>query len=119
MWSHLCKRAKSFCHAAAGIVRLVREERNAQIHLLATLVVALAGAWMRLSAGEWCLVILSVVLVWAAEAVNSAIERVCDVVSPEQHPLIGAAKDLAAAAVLIVAFGALLVGVILVWTRLV
>lgn len=118
MWSYLCKRAKSFHHAGAGILRLVREERNAQIHLLATVVVAMAGAWMHLSVVEWCLVILAIVLVWAAEAMNSAIERVCDVVSREQHPMIGAAKDLAASAVLIVAIGALLVGVLLVSTHL-
>jgi diacylglycerol kinase len=108
--SYLRGRGRSFFHAGSGLVRLVREEKNAQVHLLATLVVAVAGAWVRLSAMEWSTIVLCIVMVWAAEAANSALERVADVVSKEHHPMIGAAKDFAAAAVLVVALGAALVG---------
>lgn len=108
--SYLRGRARSFFHAGAGLGRLVREEKNAQIHLAATAIVIAAGLWARLSAIEWSMIVLAIVMVWAAEAANSALERIADVVSPSRHPMIGAAKDLAAAAVLVVALGATVVG---------
>jgi diacylglycerol kinase len=108
--SYLRGRGRSFFHAGSGLVRLVREEKNAQIHLLATMVVAIAGVWVRLSAMDWSVIVLCIALVWAAEAANAALERVADVVSTQHHPMIGAAKDLAAAAVLVAALGAALVG---------
>lgn len=113
----LSRRAKSFHYAGAGILRLVREEANARIHLLAVLVVIAVGSWLRLSVHEWALAVLAIAMVWSAEALNSAIERLCNVVSPEHHPMIGAAKDLAAAAVLIAALGAAVVGGLLVWAH--
>lgn len=108
--TYLRGRGRSFYHAGAGLGRLVREERNAQIHLLATFVVVAVGAWARLSATEWSVIVLCIAMVWAAESANSALERVADAVSKEHHPLIGAAKDLAAGAVLVVALGAVVVG---------
>lgn len=115
--SYLTTRARSFFCAGAGIVRLVREERNARIHLLATLVVVAAGCGLHLSAVEWALIVLAIVAVWAAEAMNSAIERIADVVSPGHHPMIGAAKDLAAGGVLVVAVGAFVVGMIVLFSH--
>jgi len=99
-------------------MRLVREEKNAQVHLLATLVVIVAGYGLGLSAVEWALIVLAIVAVWSAEAMNSAIERIADVTSPEQHPMIGAAKDMAAGGVLVVALGALVVGMIVLFSHL-
>lgn len=110
--AYLATRARSFFCAGAGLVRLVREEQNARIHLLATLVAVVAGCGLRLSAVEWALIVLAIVAVWAAEAMNSAIERIADVASPGHHPMIGAAKDLAAGGVLVVAVGAFVVGMI-------
>lgn len=108
--SYLRGRVCSFYHAGAGLWRLVREEKNARIHLAATVIAIAAALWVRLSAMEWAMIVLAIVLVWAAEAANSALERIADVVSPHRHPMIGAAKDLAAAAVLVVALGAAVVG---------
>jgi len=71
------------------------------------------GFWMRITRGEWLALLLAMALVWVAEAVNTAIELTCDAVTRERHPLIGRAKDLAAAAVLLAAgFAAIVAGVV-------
>jgi diacylglycerol kinase len=89
---------------------LLRTEPNAKLHALASLAVVAAGWLTSLSRVEWCVVVLAVAGVWTTEALNTALERVCDRVSPEFHPLVGIAKDLAAAAVLFSAVGALAIG---------
>jgi diacylglycerol kinase (ATP) len=78
-----------------------------------------AGVYFSLSALEWCAVLLALSLVWAAEGLNTALERLTDLVSPGFHPLAGMAKDIAAGAVLLAAVGAVLVGVILFGPRIV
>jgi len=80
------------------------------LHAGATGFVGLIGAVLPLSRLEWAILALAIAGVWAAEAANSAIERLATLVSPAPHPLIGAAKDLAAASVLVAAVGALVVG---------
>lgn len=105
-------RLKSFSHAFAGIVILLRSQHNAWIHAAATVIVSVMGVWLRLSATEWCLIVLAVTLVWMAEALNTAVEFLADVVSPEFHPLVKCAKDVAAGAVLIAATGAVVIGVL-------
>ncbi len=103
----------NFRYAFRGVGILFRDERNAWIHLTAALIVTLLGAFLGLSRTEWMIVVMVIAVVIAAEAFNSALERLCDRVSAEYHPLIGQAKDLAAGAVLITAIGAALVGLIL------
>ncbi len=103
----------NFRYAFRGVGILFRDERNAWIHLTAALIVTLLGAFLGLSRIEWMIVVMVIAVVIAAEAFNSALERLCDRVSAEYHPLIGQAKDLAAGAVLITAIGAALVGLIL------
>ena len=92
---------------------MLLEEQNARLHLLATvLVVALAFA-LQISRQDWQALILVVALVWLAEGLNTALEHLCDAVMPEQHPLIGKAKDVAAGAVLVSAgFAAVMGGLI-------
>jgi diacylglycerol kinase len=102
----------SFAHAWRGVVTLFRQEPNVRIHALATALVVALGAHFGLTRTEWCLVVIAVTLVFVAEAVNTALERVCDRVSPEFHPLVRVAKDVAAAAVLFAAVGAAVVGVL-------
>ncbi len=106
----LANRFKSFGYAFKGLAVLFREEVHAQFHLFATFVVTFAGWYFQISKTEWCLVILTIALVIATEALNTAIENLTDLTSPEIHPLAGKAKDLAAAGVLIAAFGAAAVG---------
>ncbi len=108
---------RSFRFAGQGILDLFRFENNAKVHLLiATLVIA-AGFWLGLSRVEWALILMQIGLVLAAEAVNTAIEKLCDFVSPGLHPHIKAIKDMAAGAVLIVAIMAVIVGVLVLGGR--
>ena len=109
----LANRFKSFGYAFKGLAILFKEEVHAQFHLFATFSVILAGWYFKISAIEWCLVILSIGIVIATEALNTAIENLTDLVSPEIHPLAGKAKDLAAAGVLIAAFSAAVIGLII------
>ena len=104
------KALRSFRYAGIGIFRLFRFENNARIHLLACILVIIAGYWFKISATEWCLIVISIGLVWSAEAINTAIEKLADVVSSEYHPAIKDVKDLAAAGVLILAISAAIVG---------
>ena len=104
-------RARSFGFAFRGF-RVLFAEPNAKIHAVATLAVLTLGYVLELGRGEWCLVALSIVLVLAAEAFNTAIEHLANAVSRDQHPLLGAAKDVSACAVLLTALGASVVGAI-------
>ena len=72
----------------------------------------LTGALLGLSGLEWAILVLAIVGVWSAEALNTAIEFLADAVSQDHHPLIGQAKDIAAGAVLVVALGAAAVGLV-------
>lgn len=103
---------RSFRFAGQGIVDLFRYENNAKVHLLIAGLVIIAGFWLRLSRVEWAVILTQVGLVWAAEAVNTALEKLCDFVSPGRHPQIKAIKDLSSGAVLIVAVTAVVVGVL-------
>lgn len=89
---------------------MLQTQHNARIHALATIVVVIAGALIRISPTEWALIALAILCVWVAEALNTAIEFVVDLVSPDHHPLAGRAKDVAAGAVLVAAIGATIVG---------
>jgi diacylglycerol kinase len=98
--------------AVHGICTLLRTQPNARIHLVATVVVVSAGFALSVSATEWCLLVLAMGLVWTAEALNTAIEFVVDLISPEQHVLAGQAKDVAAGATLLAAIAAAIIGAI-------
>lgn len=106
-------RARSFRYAFRGIRFLFTGEHNAWIHFAIAVVVVVSGYLLSLSAGEWIAVVFAIGLVLSAEAVNSALEALCDYVSPEYHQAIGRVKDLAAGAVLIVAIMAAVVGCII------
>lgn len=110
---NLRKRAESFKYAGKGFKSLVRSEHNAWIHLAAIILVTIAGFCFGITRGEWIAVVICFGVVLSAEAVNTAIERLVDLVSPGRHPLAGEAKDIAAAAVLIAAATAAVVGAII------
>ena len=105
-------RLKSFAYALQGMLHLVRTQPNARLHLLAAFLVCAAGAYLGLGRAEWLWITVAIVLVWSAEAFNTALEQLADALHPEQHPGIGRAKDMAAAAVLIAALGAAVIGVL-------
>ena len=104
------RRLASFRFAFQGVAQLFREEPNARIHLLA-LVLVVAFAWaLGVPRVQWAILVLAIGLVLATEAVNSALEALCDHVAPERHPLVARCKDTAAAAVLIAAMAAATTG---------
>ncbi|MEY5099030.1 MAG: hypothetical protein RJA36_1749 [Pseudomonadota bacterium] len=100
-------RLASFGHALRGIRVLLAGQPNARLHLLAAVVVVALGAWLRIDALEWALLSAVIGLVLCAEALNTGIEIVVDLVSPEWHRLARDAKDVAAAGVLLASLGAL------------
>ena len=102
-------RVLSVAHALRGLADLICSESNARLHAVATIVALLASVLFRISPVEWALVVFAIAGVWAAEALNTAIESVVDRVSPEIHPLSGRAKDMAAGGVLVAAIGAVVV----------
>ena len=110
---------RSFRFAGQGIIDLFRFENNAKVHLLIAGLVAVAGLSLHLSRVEWAIILTQIGLVWAAEAINTAIEKLCDFVSPGRHPQIKAIKDLSSGAVLILAITAVIVGFIILGGRLV
>ena len=112
------KRAKAFKYAWQGMKAMVIYEHNARIHLVAALLAVIAGVVFSITAMEWCLIILCIALVIAAEALNSAIEALADKLCKEQDPLIGRAKDLGATAVTLLALAAVAIAAIIFIPRL-
>jgi len=100
-------RLRSFVYAGRGIRTMLISQHNAWVHAAATCAVVIAGCIVGVSRLEWLALVLAVVSVWTAEALNTAFEFLCDVASPDFHPLVEKAKDVAAGAVLICAAGAL------------
>ena len=111
----LSQRLASFTYAFRGVVTLIKEQANAQIHALATGLVFVLALSLDISRSEWQSLILIVALVWLAEGFNTALEYLADAAMPQRHPLIAKAKDVAAAAVLITAvFAVVMAGLIFV-----
>jgi len=105
-------RIRSFVHAGRGVAVMLASQHNAWIHATATLAVVVLGFVLRIPSASWCLLTLAAASVWVAEAMNTAFEFLCDVASPEFHPLVKKSKDVAAGAVLLSAVGAVIVGTI-------
>jgi diacylglycerol kinase (ATP) len=99
-------RLRSFVYAGRGIRTMLQSQHNAWIHAMATLAVIACGIAAGIGRFEWSALILAIVSVWTAEALNTALEFLCDVAAPDFHPLVEKAKDVAAGAVLICAIGA-------------
>jgi diacylglycerol kinase len=105
-------RAAAFGHAFSGWVYVLRSQRNAWIHAFASVVVLLASWWLQLDQLSWAVILVAIGLVWLAEFLNTALEAVVDLASPEHHPLAKVGKDVGAAAVLIAAATAVVVGLL-------
>lgn len=107
------KIVQSFRYAFAGLAYTFRTQRNFRIHIALGLLASLAGILLGLSWVEWSVVVLLVVLVLAAEMVNTMVESLVDLVTTEFHPLAKVAKDVAAGIVLMTALGAIVVGLLI------
>lgn len=113
MKSFFVMRLKSFGYAFNGVVEVVRSQANMKIHLVGGVVAIFLGFVFQVKTCEWLAIIICCGLVFAAEAMNTALENVVDLVSPNYHELAGKAKDAAAASVLWVAATALVVGLLI------
>jgi diacylglycerol kinase (ATP) len=115
-------RIRSFKHALSGWIYVIRTQQNAWIHLLATGCVIILAVWLHLSRSDWAVLILAIALVWMAEFINTSLEAVVDLASPEHHPLGKVGKDVGAAAVLVAAFSAAILGFLILgpplWERI-
>jgi diacylglycerol kinase (ATP) len=106
-------RASSFGYAFAGLWHVLRSQRNAWIHAAASIFVILLAALLHVASWDWAILLLAIGLVWMAEFINSALEAVVDLASPDMHPLARVGKDVGAAAVLIAAITSAVVGLII------
>ena len=106
-------RLASFRHAFRGWWYVLRTQRNAWIHGLVATAVFIVGLWLGLPPRDWAVLILTIAMVFAAEFINTAIEAVVDLATQEKHPLAKVGKDVGAAAVLIAALAAVLVGLLI------
>ena len=113
MKSFLISRLASFRHAFRGWWYVLRTQRNAWIHGVVATAVLIVGSWLGLPARDWAVIILTIAMVFAAEFINTAIEAVVDLATSEHHPLAKVGKDVGAAAVLIAALAAVLVGLLI------
>lgn len=109
---YIVKRKHAFQFAFYGIKEL-RRESHFKIHVIATCIVAIFGLLFRINFTEWAIVIVCIGGVLTAEAFNSAIETICDLVMPSRHPLVKRIKDISAGAVLIAALASALAGLII------
>ncbi len=100
-------------HAINGICYGFRTERHLQYHLFAAVTVFIIGFISELSLLKWMVLVLLVAAIFSAELMNTAIEAVVDLVSPDEHPLAKVAKDTAAGAVLVLSIGAVLIAILL------
>ena len=113
MFVFLRGRLPSFKFAFAGIAYMLRTQKNTWIHLAATIAVIGAGFFFRVTPVEWALLIFAIGSVWSAEAMNTAVESLTDLYSPNFNTLAKIAKDTAAAAVVFTALAAAIVGLII------
>src|ERR1700761_67113 len=106
----LRSRIRSFKYAIDGILEFIRQEHNARIHAVATLAVVIAALFFGVSRLEAAALTIVTCVVWIAEMLNTCLERMADLIHPEEHPTIKFIKDLAAGAVLVATAAAVIVG---------
>jgi diacylglycerol kinase len=109
----LVNRFKSFTYAWSGIKELLRTEHNTWIHLFLTIIAVILALVFNISIGEWTALIICMTMVWTAEIFNTCIEKLLDFISTDRHPQIKNIKDMAAAAVLMASWAAIIIGAII------
>ncbi len=114
--------ARSFSYAFSGLGYLFRTQRNARIHGVFAVLAIGVSAWLRISRAEWAIILWTIAAVIILEGLNTSIEAVVDLASPQIHPLAKTAKDVAAAMVLLAAMTAVIVGLLILgpplWARI-
>jgi len=112
MGAFLRSRLKSFGPAFEGWWYVLRTQQNAWVHTLFSIFALVLSWWLQVDRRDWALILLMVGLVWMAEFINTALEAIVDLASPKNHPLAKVGKDIGAAAVLVAAISAVLVGLL-------
>lgn len=107
------KHTNAFLHAARGIVHACKTEKNCRIHLLAMALALIMGVLLHINSTEWLFVTGCCMLVLSMELLNTAIEKMCNLISTEYHPLIKIIKDVSAGAVLVCATGSMVIGCVI------
>lgn len=110
MKKFLSDRLSSFLPAFEGLHFLIINEKNAVVHLIATVIVLIFSFTFKINAYEWELIILAITLVWFSEIINTALEKLTDLIQPELHPKAKIIKDLAASSVLVTAIFSVIIG---------
>lgn len=110
---YMSRFVKSFGYAFSGLSYAFKSQINFKVHILILVMVGIAGFWLGLSAGEWLWVAAAAGIVLIVELLNTAIEVLVDLVSPTIHPKAKIIKDVAAAAVLMAAVTAIVIGLII------
>ena len=113
-YGFLFSRIKAFRNAFAGIGYVIRTQRNAWIHAISTILVIFVCLWVKIDHAKWAIIFLTITTVWAAEFINTALEAVVDLSSPQKHPLAKIGKDVGAAAVLIATISAVIIGLLII-----
>lgn len=108
----------SLKHAFNGIMYVLKNENNSRFHLVATILVIILAVFLNLSRIEWVFLILVIFLVWFAEILNTALEKMYDIIEPNINPKVKIGKDLSAAAVLATAILSVIVGVLILGPKL-
>lgn len=101
----------TFRYAAEGVMYALRTQVNMRIHVVVALLVIVAGLTLHISRLDWLFVCVAIAIVIVAELFNTAVEAAVDLISPDIHPLVKAAKDTAAGAVLLAAVFAVIIGI--------
>ena len=113
LWEFVLSRFAAVGHAFRGWRHVLRTQQNAWVHSLVTTIVFALGLWLGLPARDWAVLVLTIAMVFTAEFINTAIEAVVDLASPEKHPLAKVGKDVGAGAVLVAALSAVLIGLLI------
>lgn len=123
MKSFITSRIHAFGHALHGWGHVLRTQHNAWIHSAIAAIVFILAVWLGLAPRDWAVLILTIAMVFSAEFVNTAIEAVVDLASPNKHPLAKIGKDVGAGAVLVAALAAILIGFLILgpplWAKLI
>lgn len=119
----ITSRIHSFRYAFHGWAHVLKTQQNAWIHSLIASLVVVMGLWLGIAPRDWAILVLTIAMVFTAEFINTAIEAIVDLASPTHHPLAKVGKDVGAAAVLVAALAAILVGLLILgpplWAKLI
>ncbi|HQV95738.1 MAG TPA: diacylglycerol kinase family protein [Anaerolineales bacterium] len=123
MKTFILSRIAAFGHALRGWMYVLKTQHNAWVHSLAATMVILLSFWLQIPPRDWAVLVLTIAMVFTAEFINTSIEAVVDLASPQKHPLAKVGKDVGAGAVLIAALAGVLIGLLILgpplWARLI